>query len=475
MLYRKYRSQSFAEVIGQDHIVTALNNSLSGGHVSHAYLFTGPRGVGKTSVARILAHRLNNFDYPSDIPYLDIIEIDAASNRRIDEVRDLREKARMLPVKAKYKVYIIDEVHMLTREAFNALLKTLEEPPAHVVFILATTEAHKLPETIISRTQRFVFRPIPDSKVAQHLSSIAKKEKIDIDNDAIELIAGHGAGSFRDSLSLLDQTRGLASPVKLSDVQQLLGVTEESTILQIIDCIETGNLRQLGDLLSQLVDYGTNSTQVAQQLMSRLRTQLIEDDTSSLGPEIILPLLKNLLDVPSSPQPSRLLELVLIEAALSANKPKQIIETPPQSQKTKPPIPYKERPKIAKDTPAKNTKAKVVSPANTPISSEDWTKILSEIKKRRNTLYGILRMGEPTIENDKITIAFKFPFHKRQIAESKNSQLIVSVIREITGTEIQLKCITVPNSATPINQEEQDAPPIETISNIFGSAEVLDS
>src|ERR1700709_76040 len=171
-LYRKYRSKSLGEIVGQEHITTTLKNALKAGRVSHAYLLTGPRGVGKTSIARILAHEINGLPY-DDEAHLDIIEIDAASNRRIDEIRDLRDKVSTAPASAKYKVYIIDEVHMLTKEAFNALLKTLEEPPAHVVFILATTEAHKLPETIISRTQRHIFRPGNKDKVTTHLKSLA--------------------------------------------------------------------------------------------------------------------------------------------------------------------------------------------------------------------------------------------------------------------------------------------------------------
>src|SRR5258708_35460995 len=175
------------------------------GKISHAYLFTGPRGVGKTSVARILAHEVNSLPYTDESIHLDIIEIDAASNRRIDEIRDLRDKVHIAPTSAKYKVYIIDEVHMLTKEAFNALLKTLEEPPAHVIFILATTEAHKLPETIVSRTQRFNFKPVEPSVTASHLKTIAKREEIDIDPAALELLVSHSEGSIRDAISMLDQ------------------------------------------------------------------------------------------------------------------------------------------------------------------------------------------------------------------------------------------------------------------------------
>src|SRR5680860_1377762 len=188
-LYRKYRSKTLDEVIGQKHITDILSRAISQGRVSHAYLLTGPRGVGKTSVARILAHEINNLPYDEDNTSLDIIEIDAASNNGVEDVRDLREKVQIAPISASKKVYIIDEVHMLSKAAFNALLKTLEEPPEHIVFILATTNVEKLPATIISRTQRFSFRPIGVDDAIKHLANIAKQEKINITEGALKLIA----------------------------------------------------------------------------------------------------------------------------------------------------------------------------------------------------------------------------------------------------------------------------------------------
>jgi DNA polymerase-3 subunit gamma/tau len=223
-LYRKYRSKNLDEIVGQPHITQTLKNALEQQTFSHAYLFTGPKGIGKTSIARILAYEVNKLPYDEEATHLDIIEIDAASNRRIDEIRELRDKVHIAPTSARFKVYIIDEVHMLTKEAFNALLKTLEEPPEHVIFILATTEAHKLPETIVSRTQRFTFKPVSMAVAIAHLRSIADQEGVQIEDDALELIAQHGGGSFRDSISLLDQVRGQTGIITLSDVQAMLGI-----------------------------------------------------------------------------------------------------------------------------------------------------------------------------------------------------------------------------------------------------------
>ena len=240
-LYRKYRSKSLADVVGQDHITDILTRALKSGRIAHAYLFTGPRGVGKTSIARILAHEINQLPYDDESNHLDIIEIDAASNNGVEDVRDLREKVQIAPVSAAKKVYIIDEVHMLSKPAFNALLKTLEEPPEHIVFILATTDVEKLPATIISRTQRYGFRAITTEDAVKHLQHIAKEEKLKISEDALKLIAERGDGSFRDSISLLDQLSSLADDkdgITAALIESSLGLAPVTIIDSLLDAVE---------------------------------------------------------------------------------------------------------------------------------------------------------------------------------------------------------------------------------------------
>jgi DNA polymerase-3 subunit gamma/tau len=305
-LYRKYRSKSLKEIVGQEHITETLSEALKQGRISHAYLFTGPRGVGKTSIARILAHEINGIPYFDDSAHLDIIEIDAASNRRIDEIRELRDKVYVAPTSVKYKVYIIDEVHMLTREAFNALLKTLEEPPEHAVFILATTDAHKLPETIVSRTQR--FKPVEKPKVVAHLKDIAKSEGIKVSDDALELLAEHGEGSFRDSISLLDQASSHGKELKLTDVQQLLGLPPEQALNSLLGSLGKDGAATIMQQIMALYDQGFQAAAIAKQLGHLLRDQLVNgklklDKTDALN------LLHKLLNVPAAHNPERFLEI----------------------------------------------------------------------------------------------------------------------------------------------------------------------
>lgn len=488
-LYRKYRSKSLGEIIGQEHVTTTLANALKAGRVSHAYLLSGPRGTGKTSIARILAHEINGLPY-DDKAHLDIIEIDAASNRRIDEIRDLRDKVTTAPASATYKVYIIDEVHMLTREAFNALLKTLEEPPAHVVFILATTEAHKLPETILSRTQRYSLRPVALPQVVGHLRTIADGEKLTIDADALELIAEHGDGSFRDSISLLDQASSVSDHITRADVEQILGLAPSAYITKLADALAAGSSSSVVTTLTELHTQGYEPAAIAQQLGSHLRAELLEGRTAS--PDATLQLLQKLLDVPAARSPRQLLEIVLLQSALPpAGTPapadvQPIVAPAVQSAAPKPvtapaaakplvsaPAAPKPIPKPIAATPEPEP-APVTPPApSEPVTdiTELWQQTLGEIKKQYNTLYGIARMAQVEMRGNVITVSLKFVFHQKRLNEPKNRKIFADVIERLYGQPIEIQCIV----AEDVKATSQGAPSVDAISDIFGGAELVQS
>ena len=459
--------------------------------------------------------------------YMDIIEIDAASNRRIDEIRDLRDKVNTAPSAAKYKVYIIDEVHMLTKEAFNALLKTLEEPPAHVVFILATTEAHKLPETIVSRTQRYTFRPVSADKVVSHLQTIAKAEKISIDKGALELIAEHGDGSFRDSISLLDQASNITDTITRPDVEQMLGLVSAEQIGTLLQAVVSGDKTAVVANLAELHSAGYEPARIASQLGEQLRTTLL-NATAGLDSHETLHLLELLLNVPAARQPKQLLELVLLQTTLRgevitlkpATAAPETIEPlkPTAAPEPKPApstvIPAEAASKTEKSsmnkpedlsTPAdasgrddtetvsvkthsnpaetatqvdESAKAKKPTPKEGALSDVElndiWYQTLDSIKKQYNTLYGMARMATPELAGDKLTLNLKFAFHQKRLNEAKNRKILGDAFSSLSGKQIEIYCVVADKPLPPVPVAAASGD-VSAISNIFGGAELLES
>src|SRR3989338_6884279 len=290
VLARKWRPQSFEDLLGQEHVCKTLTNAIHQERLAHAFLFCGPRGIGKTSAARILAKTLvcpkskdgkpcNQCSICDEIfkgSSVDVIEIDGASNNGVDAIRELRERANYMPTQGQYKIYIIDEVHMLSTSAFNALLKILEEPPAHLKFIFATTEAHKIPATILSRCQKFDFKKIPLKLLCEHLLKVATDENIDIENDAVMKIAKEARGSFRDALSLLDQSRTFAGDkITLKDLQEMLGTANEEALFDLLDKIFEKNASLTLKTLFQIYERGQDPKQLATELLTYFRALLL--------------------------------------------------------------------------------------------------------------------------------------------------------------------------------------------------------
>lgn len=342
-LYRTYRSRSLDEIVGQSHITRILQRAIASGHIAHAYLLTGPRGVGKTSIARILAHEINGLPYTDESTHLDIIEIDAASNNSVEDIRDLRDKVQVAPTSSPKKIYIIDEVHMLSKSAFNALLKTLEEPPEHVIFILATTDADKLPATILSRVQRFNFRAISPRDAAKHLAFIAEQEKIAITPDALELIAEQGKGSFRDSISLLDQMRSLSDEtIDRAMVAEVLGLAQDEAVEELLAAYATADIGRAARLIDEAEAAGTPAELLAEQLLGIARQRVVEDAA-------LLPLLDKLLAVPRAGWPRIALLTALASRATSpATAPHR---QPSPATVSEPVAPYTRSPASLSQTP----------------------------------------------------------------------------------------------------------------------------
>jgi len=358
VLYRKYRPRTFSEFIGQVHIVKTITNAIAGGMISHAYLFSGPRGSGKTTLARLLAKAINcqnrqegQFE-PCDKcssceeinrgHSMDLIEIDAASHRGIDNIRDLKGGIRFVPSKSKYKVFIIDEAHQLSKDAANALLKTLEEPPKHAIFILATTEVHKMISTIVSRCQRFDFAKLKVGEIVKKLEMVSKKEKIKIEKAALEIIAKSSRGSFRDAESLLDQALSFSNKneIKADDIKDILGLIETELMEKLLELIVKKDAAEAIKFLNEAAEQGTDLQEFGKAFVDYLRQALLlkivskenaissdltKEETERLRAQIekldskqISQILENFLDASNrirySPIPQLPIELAIIES-----------------------------------------------------------------------------------------------------------------------------------------------------------------
>lgn len=497
---RKFRPQTFDDVVGQEPIVTTLKNAISQKRIPQSFIFSGPRGVGKTSTARILAKALNCQKGPTTDPCekciscaeiqqgnsLDVLEIDGASNRGIDEIRSLRETVKFKPVNGKTKIYIIDEVHMLTQEAFNALLKTLEEPPEHVKFIFATTELHKVPLTILSRCQRFHFRRIPISDIVSKLEEIVKKEKISCERPALFLIAKASEGGLRDAESLLDQLASFAGgEVKATDVTKLLGWASDEKFLNLLEALIQKNPEQIFSLVKDLDEQGADFAQFAAGLLDIFRSLLIlqispnsaknldleETMQTSLAQKskefskaelmLALSMFQNLLNQfrRNLASPRVLLETMLIklmsleelkpiDSLLSSPAPTAFVpsasapasgigfkssDKPVRSAAPSVSIPEKKAQSAAPPRPA----ATPASVSSTLTGSLEWWPRVVEYVKGKKMSSGIFLSESSPVEMNDEKLVLCFPtdlqFHKDMLDKEPNRRLVEEALEAVTG------------------------------------------
>lgn len=452
-LYRKYRPHNFDNLVGQDHVKITLMNAFKSGHVSHAYLFTGPRGTGKTSTARLLAKALNctnlkdSFEPCNECELckdigegrlIDLIEIDAASNRGIDEVRDLKEKINFAPTRAKVKVYIIDEVHMMTKEAFNALLKTLEEPPAHAYFILATTEAHKIPETIISRCQRFDFKRITTKALMTRLSYIAQLEGITAEDNALEAISKYVNGGLRDAIGLLEQLT-LDNKLDLERVQGLLGISGLSLLENMYDALVKNQTKGALSIVNELHIQGSDFRQFFHEFVDLLRNKMLEavaaEDRRAIARLIkMIEVLQKAQQRLDADIPQLALEIAVIELTNNleefqtlkveqkvvervVEKVVEKAEVKPQERQAQPIVKVAEADNVAIDLSLENI-------------LKHWPRVVERIKTP--SLRNSLKNGKPvSLDGAELTLQFATNFHKDKVFESAHRVELEGVMQEI--------------------------------------------
>jgi len=494
-LYRKYRPKNFSEVIGQQHIVKTLSNAIKNERLGQAYLFTGPRGTGKTSIARILAKTINCLDLKEAISCekcvacqaisagrsLDIIEIDAASNTGVDNIRELRETINLPPTSLKYKVYIIDEVHMLSTGAFNALLKTLEEPPAHVVFILATTEIHKVPETIISRSQRFDFTRLPITNIIEKLSLIAKQEDISIDASSLEMIAIAAEGGMRDAESLLGQIMSLEDKnITIKEVEEILGTTDRSFAHELTDLLADNNATAAIQKINTLATDGYDLQIFNKSLINHLRQLMLlkisSELKSSFSYEMTSEQLEKTLEQCDKIDLKKILNLInlfleaqnKISSFILPQLPLEIAiiratQKFPEAPVQKPQEPTTENTRATQVTQSTQTAGAPLEstsqeanpqetttaefPENSNLSMDDirmnWNKLLDQIKPINHSLQALLFSCQVfEVVGSQITFATPYDFYKEKLNDPKNRLTVETLLGKILESKIFIKTVT---------------------------------
>ena len=496
--YRKWRPKSWEEIVGQDHVVNTLRNSVSANRVAHAYLFAGPRGTGKTSTARLLAKAVNCLaDSLEDRPcnrcdhcygvnegrFLDLIEIDAASNTSVDDVRDLRDKINFLPNQARFKVYIIDEVHMLSTAAFNALLKTLEEPPAHAIFILATTEAHKIPATVMSRCQQHEFRRIPVSDIVSNLKTIVENEEIKVEPEALSLIARQATGSLRDAISLLDQLASSSPEITLDLSQAILGTATSQSVLEVVRAIlETDSAAGLVSI-HRALDGGSDPRQFARQIVDYFRNlllvkmgnanlvdaageirSLMAQHANSLSKEHLLRLIHlfNIAgnDARVSWQPALPLELGLIESIelLSVIQSQSIA---PESKRVSVRTPKKSLGGEKKGLSSHGGKGKTEPRVDQPVDAvpnriqQQWREILNQVRQKNPQTQALLNSCKPLgLKNGVLLLGFNGEFARSKMEQGNNIDILKQVMLTILGESLPVRCILSSSSELPADIDQ---------------------
>jgi DNA polymerase-3 subunit gamma/tau len=472
-LYRKYRSRTFAELVGQEVMSRALRGAIASDRVAHAYLFSGTRGTGKTTTARLLAKAINclNRSPGESEPCnqcesctqvqggsaLDLIEIDAASNRGIDEIRDLREKVNLAPALGRKKIYIVDEAHMLTTEAFNALLKTLEEPPDHLVFVLCTTEANKVPLTVLGRCQQFVFRRFNDEQVVGHLELVAGAEGITVRREVLLLVANVAQGSMRDALGLLDQLVPLADgEITLEMARDLLGIADPAQVDTLLDRVLEGRAGDALSTLGGIYEGGGELRQVVRGLMERCRDRLVLaiEERDGAGRDRLSMVLDSLLhldgEVRRHAEPRFLVEATLVRLAVETGRTAMPTgATAPSPRPAAPPTPAVTEPvtvtvPVAAAPPAAPPAARPPVPAGAePTPDEGWRRVLEALNPKTRAYF---REARPELTEDRLVLSFPYNFHYKQALESAGQ--VEPLVRSWLGADVRLD-LRPPESAVP--------------------------